>query len=123
MLKNNIFYVILAVILFSCGHNDLSIADKLYESGKYKEAIESYSDIIENAPRNVNAFYNRGRSYEEINNINKAESDFKKVLQLDEKNVSAMLSLAKLYYQNGQYSKALIYSQNALKINENSGDG
>ncbi|MBV6643569.1 MAG: tetratricopeptide repeat protein [Cyclobacteriaceae bacterium] len=115
--------ILFILFLIGCGPGESRKADQLFNQGKFKEAIAAYSHYISENPRSVGAIYNRGRAYEELGNYDQAEQDFTKVSELDEKNVNAYLSLAKLYYRQELYTKALIYTESALEINENSADG
>lgn len=115
--------ILFFLFLIGCGPGESRKADQLFNQGKFKEAIAAYSHYISENPRSVGAIYNRGRAYEELGNYDQAEQDFTKVSELDEKNVNAYLSLAKLYYRQELYTKALIYTESALEINENSADG
>lgn len=118
------FISLFIIISFlGCKDNDSKKADQLFNQAKYQEAIDAYSKYIEGNPRNIGAIYNRGRAYEELGQTDLAEVDFLNVISLDEKNMNAYLSLAKLYYQQEKYSKALVYTEKALEINENSADG
>ena len=115
--------ILIILIGFSCNSGESRRADRLFNQGKFKEAITAYTHYISENPISIGAIYNRGRAYEELGKYDQAEEDFAKVSELDEKNVNAYLSLAKLYYRQEKYSKALIYTENALEINENSADG
>lgn len=115
--------ILIILICFGCNSGESRKADKLFSQGKFKEAITAYSHYLGENPRSIGALYNRGRAYEELGDYEQAEQDFAKVSELDEKNVNAYLSLAKLYYRQEKYSKALIYTESALEINENSADG
>ncbi len=115
--------ILLILFLLGCNSGESRKADQLFSQGKFEEAITAYSHYISENPRSIGAIYNRGRAYEELGKYEQAEQDFTKVSELDEKNVNAYLSLAKLYYRQELYTKALIYTENALEINENSADG
>ncbi|MEM9895964.1 MAG: tetratricopeptide repeat protein [Bacteroidota bacterium] len=132
LISNNPYYIILKTsavllsfvfLLFSCNSNSSGAADSLFEAGRYKEAIEAYTKMIESEPSNSSILYNRGRSYEEIGEIDLATSDFEAVLKLDPKNVKAYLSLAKLSYKTEAFSKALVLANKALELNENNAEG
>ncbi len=118
------FFSFIAIgLCLSCSESDSKVADRLFNQSKYEEAILAYTKFIDGNPRDIGAIYNRGRAYEETGQIEKAERDFLQITKLDNKNVNAYLSLAKLYYNQEKYTKALIYTESALEVNENSADG
>ena len=123
MMAVRVIIVLLVFMSWSCNSGDARKADRLFDQGNYQEAIDAYSSYLLENPRNIEAIYNRGRSYEEIGKFAEAEGDFEEVTKLDEKNINAYLSLAKLNYEQKKYSRALLFSENALEINENSADG
>lgn len=111
--------LVLAVALFACENEERSKGDELYGEGKYAEAIKAYDEYVELHPTHVKSIYNRGRSYEELGKFQKAFEDFEMVLDIDKKNTSAMLSLAKYYYRDQKYEKAKYYAELAVKENVN----
>ncbi len=106
--------------LASCKNENSINGDDLFDDEKYTEAIQAYSSYLETNPDNIKSLYNRGRSYEEIDQMQKAVSDFEKIIELDPKNITAYLSLAKISYNNHEYNKVLIYTGSAIDLNENS---
>ena len=121
MLKDKfriIYFIILFV--FSCSENSTDQGDYLFEKGKFKQAIQSYTSYLNTYPNHIHSLYNRARSYEEIKDYENAFHDFDKVLNLDPKHFQTYLSLSKMYYNEQNYSKGLIYAEDALKLNNNS---
>ncbi|MEQ8471456.1 MAG: tetratricopeptide repeat protein [Marinoscillum sp.] len=116
--------VILAVlVLASCGGDKNNKADQFYKKGQYEEAVEAYNKTIETNPTDITSLYNRGRAHEELDHFTEAEQDFLKILEIDPKHLNANLSLSKLYYRQESYSKAVIFADRALELNENSAQG
>ncbi|UXX79280.1 tetratricopeptide repeat protein [Reichenbachiella carrageenanivorans] len=111
--------LVLAVVLFACENEERSKGDELYNEGKYSEAIKAYDEYIGLHPTHVKSIYNRGRSYEELGKFQKAFEDFEAVLEIDKKNTSALLSLAKYYYRDQKFEKAKYYAELAVKENVN----
>ena len=72
------------------------LADKLRRLENFNQAIEIYSEIIDN--RNYqpdsNIFYSRGISFERINNWKRAEKDLIKALELDPEDAYTLNYLA-----------------------------
>lgn len=110
------------LVTISCSSGDSGTnSKKLFESGEYDEAIAAYTDHLKNNPEDINAIYNRGRAYQEVNEPEKAIQDFNKVISIDKEHIEAHLSLAAILYEKGDYNKSLIHSSNAIKINDGSG--
>ena len=110
----------LILIIFlstSCVTDDNRTGDKLYNNKRYEEAIIVYTEGLKLNPNDTKSLYRRGRSYEEIKLYDMAVSDYKKILDIDKKNINALLSLAINSIRNKNYIVAESYSKNAIKIN------
>lgn len=111
---------LLIALLFACTSEESLSGDDLFEDEKYAEAIVAYTSFLSTNPSHVKSLYNRGRAYEEIGSIAKAKADFEQVIDIDEKNVNAYLSLAKISYNEHSYNKVLVFAGEAIELNENS---
>lgn len=60
-----------------------SLAQKYYSLKKWQQAIDTYSLIIENFPKEVGAFFNRGLTFMQLNNIPKALNDLNMAILRD----------------------------------------
>lgn len=117
-------YVLLIVGLMTVGCTALtSDGDKLFEEGRYEEAAEAYTAQIEQQGNDLNLIYNRGRSYEEMGDLNLATNDYNYILDKEPTHLNANLSLAKLAYENKDYAKCLLLSEKAVKEHETSAQG
>lgn len=124
MIKMNVKLLLISlVILSACTSSESISGDDLFEDGNYQEAIVAYSDYLKNSPEHTKSLYNRGRAYEEIGSTDKAKADFEKIIEIDAKNVSAYLSLAKISYNEQNFNKVLVYAGKAIELNENSAQG
>ena len=101
-----------------CNNEDSLNGDDLFEDGEFQEAIDAYTSYLETHPDHKKSIYNRGRSFEEVGEIEKAIADFEQLLEIDPKYINAYLSLAKISYNNHDYNKVLIYTGDALDLNE-----
>jgi len=121
-MKNYIgFFLVITLFLgISCGSEESSSGDVLFEEGKYKEAIDYYSEYLSTHPDHANTLYNRGRAYEELGQSEKAIQDFEKIIELDPKNINAYIALSKLSYNDKNFNKVLVYAGKAVELNENS---
>ncbi len=113
-----ILFILVATI--GCNNEESINGDDLYDDGKYQEAIEAYTAYLATHPDHKKSIYNRGRSYEEIGQRNKAIQDYEQLLKIDPKYINAYLSLAKVSYNNKDYNKVLVYTGDAIDLNENS---
>ena len=116
-IKENLIYCICFMfLLVSCGEGGSNQGDTYFGNNQYEEAITAYNSVLENDPANVKALYNRGRSYEELGNLDEAENDFKAALNEDNKNVQVLLSISNLYQKKKQHEMALQYADYAVQI-------
>lgn len=120
LMKKIFIALFCAALVYACGSEETIEGDALFKQGKYKEAIEAFNTYLATNPSSASALYNRGRSYEELKQLDKAKADFEALLKLDPKNINAFLSLAKTAYNEKAYNKVLVYASSALKLNENS---
>lgn len=119
------FYALftLVAVLWGCGSDKTTDGDRLYKNGEYTKAVEAFTAKLETKPSDITLLYNRGRAFEELGKLKEAEADFTKITEIDEKNVSAYLSLSQINYKQESFSKAVIFADKALEINENSAQG
>lgn len=113
-------YLVFVVGIFACSQQESTDGDKLFNDGKHAEAVQAYSTYLQANPDHIKSLYNRGRSFEELGQVDQAKGDFERIIKLDPKNVSAYLSLAKISYNNKDFNKTLIYTGSAIDVNENS---
>ncbi|WP_109829981.1 tetratricopeptide repeat protein [Reichenbachiella versicolor] len=110
--------VLFMSILISCQKGEISKGDKFFGQKNYKEAIVAYTEYLKLHPNHIQSLYNRGRSYEELHQNDKAEKDFLEVIEVDKKNTSARLSLAELKYKAKDFEKARFYAEEAVKLKD-----
>lgn len=110
-------FITILFLFISCVKDESRDADNLYESKNFIEAIELYNEIINLKPNDIQSIYRRGRSYEELTQFELAFKDYQKVLELDNKNSNATLSIAIHHIRNSNYILAEKYSKKAIKIN------
>ena len=65
----------------------------------YDVAIENYTKAIELDPKYIQAYYNRGLSYEQLDNKKKAEEDLRTALKLNPQYTHAALALERVLKQ------------------------
>lgn len=87
-------------------------ASLLSEMGRYDEAIEDYTTLIQDYPEEVEAYYRRGVLYLEQHNRLKGEADFVKANELDPDHFFTQLSKALLFKLEDNWEAAeKIYSR------------
>jgi tetratricopeptide (TPR) repeat protein len=62
-------------------------------------------------------FYYEASKHKVLNNNDKALQSYKKALEVYPESHAAMYQLAKLYYQMNQYSEALMWAEQSVKVN------
>lgn len=118
MEMKNYLLATLTVALFSCGNDERIKGDVLFADQAFEESIVAYNEYIALHPVHVKSIYNRGRAYEELGDFKNAFKDFTAVLEIDKKNTSALLSLAKYYYREANFEKSKYFASSAVKFNE-----
>jgi tetratricopeptide (TPR) repeat protein len=98
---------------------------KQIESGKYEEAVKSFSLYIANDSSKAAAFYNRAIAYKNSGKSAAAVSDLNKVLQLDvtdtlakKQLLSILFQLAMQHYHEADTTKALHYLESYIELNQ-----
>jgi len=81
--------------------------NKLFEEGKYGEAIGVYEGILAKFPDAYVIYLNIGNSYFQLEKYDQAESAFQKVLEKDAQDVHALLGIGNCYVNRGDSEKAL----------------
>lgn len=112
----------LLFVLFSSSvfaQNDdktFSKAESLFAVGKYEEAAELYSSVIESEPENLNAFLRRGFCNSVQKNYDKAIMDFTSVIEVHSEHPFAYISRGSAYNKLEKYELAMADFSKALSI-------
>ena len=85
--------------------------------GKRKEALESYSLALNKTPFSVTMLLNRASLLMEMNDLDRAYTDYCGVLDLDQKNPEALMFRAYIYMKRRQYQDARLDYRSYLEIN------
>lgn len=113
------FTLVLTVFLFifsACNTDQKDEADVLMKDGNYQEAIRLYTNRLATDPKNLRMLYNRGRAYEELGKMDEARADFESVLDIDEENLSATMSMGNYFYNQQDYKRSVYYFDKAIAI-------
>ena len=84
--------------------------------GKRKEALESYSLALNKTPYSVTMLLNRASLLLEMNDLDRAYTDYCGVLDLDQKNPEALMFRAYIYMKRRQYQDARLDYRSYLEI-------
>lgn len=96
---------------------DLITAEINYylNKGLYEEALGNLGLAIQNDPQNATFYFARGSIFDQKKDIEKAEADYKKAIELKGDYFDALYNMGALYFNNG----AEIYNQaNDLPLKE-----
>ena len=92
--------------------------DKLFSSGKYKEAIDYAEEKVPVANRDSDIWTKLGTAHEEQGLIEKALACFMVAIRLDQKNYEAYLGAARVYNKMGQAEGALDMAKKAMDLKQ-----
>ena len=81
--------------------------NKLFDEGKYEEAIQAYQRIIEKFPETHIINKNIGNAYFQMEKYDRAEEYYQKVFAKDPQNVEIMVSIGNCYANRGEAEKSL----------------
>ncbi|MBF8295387.1 MAG: hypothetical protein HW389_1932 [Bacteroidetes bacterium] len=93
-MKKLVTMVIISCVVFMSGlwaQPQIENAKELLKQGKAKEAVSLIRQVLETAPKNVDAWQNLGQAYWKLSNLDSAKIAGQRVISLDEKNVDGYL--------------------------------
>ena len=82
-------------------------AMSLFQEGKYKEAIDAFSSVLETEPDNANVYNNMGVAYSNTGDFEHSENCYVKAIELDPELAQAYINLSDLYYKAGDIASAV----------------
>ncbi|KAF2284555.1 hypothetical protein GH714_026944 [Hevea brasiliensis] len=92
----------------------------LFKAGKYAKASKRYEKVLEMESRNVKALYRRAQAYIQLADLDVAEFDVKKALEIDPENRDVKLEYKTLKEKMREYNKkeAKFYGNMFSKMNK-----
>ena len=87
-----------------------------FEKKNYAAAVGLYTEGIKLDPSQDVLYSNRGLSYMNLNEPEKAKMDFSKAIELNPRNIKAMKRISYMLIQEGQLLEGLIYLKKIRKI-------
>lgn len=85
---------------------DYATGVKLYNEGKYEEAILRFEELMREQPDWWQAFYYAGLCYQKLNKVDKAKEAFEKGLALNN-DLNIRLPLSQIYFNEKNYEKVI----------------
>ena len=92
----------------------------LSKQGRNAEAIAALDRVIQAEPTNGNAYYQKGLTYNRMNDPGAAIAAFQKAVQVDQANGGAWYEIGVVQYNRADYAGALASYQKAVSIDPTS---
>ena len=104
-------------------NNDLKslmrIATQAHSEGELENAIDAYSDLLDQQPEHLPALLARGRCHLEKKDYTAAVSDFRRAQNLDKGSTGALIALGDLYFARKNHNQAIAFFDQAIAIESN----
>lgn len=98
----------------------LDKAIELYQKGEYKEAIDSFSSVLEHEEDNAEIYNNIGLAYSKLGEFENAEKAYTKSIKLNPEIPQTYINLSDLYYKHGDLSGAIgVLERGSYEITDN----
>lgn len=81
---------------------------------EFQDAIRSYDSILKTDPRNAEILNKIGVAYQQLADLRRSESYYKKAMKADKNFASAVNNVGTVEYEKGHYSRAARYYNKAL---------
>ena len=95
-------------------------AIELYKQGKFQEAIDIFSNILEHEDDNAEIYNNMGLCYTKLGNFEQAEKSYTKSIKLNPLIPQTYINLSDLYYKSGDLSGAIgVLERGSYEIEDN----
>ena len=98
--------------------SNFEIGSKLYQEGKYKQAIVEYRQAIKNDDRSVFSRFNLGHCFVQLKNYPLAIVNYKRAIELQPSWSPPYAMLGDLYFVTGNYPEALTFYAHASELGE-----
>ncbi len=93
-------------------------ASSLLDEGKFEEAIEKFTEIIQEKPENPVFYYYRGAAYEKTGQLEKTLQDYQKSVELKPDFTLPLSSLGKIYAKQKDFEKAIEFYRKAIEAGD-----
>jgi tetratricopeptide (TPR) repeat protein len=85
----------------------------------YEEAAACYQELLEFAPRDVDALHNLGAAFAKLSRLAEAERCLRQALDIKREHVQAHVTLGIVLRERGESAESEIWLRRALKLNPN----
>ena len=99
----------------------LAIGIEAMQAGRQAEAIEVFTQVVENEPAFAEGWNKRATAYFLAREYPKSIADCQEVLKLNPRHFGALSGLGQIYERLDQPREALIWFRRALEVNPNLG--
>lgn len=89
-------------------------------SGRHTRALQAFDAALALNPSAVDAFRGRGSTHASLKNLDAAERDLQRAIDLQPTYWAAQNDLAALYFESGQFQRAIPLFQNVASLNPGS---
>ena len=93
-------------------------AEKYRANKEFEKAIDIFNEILKQFPKLPPALHNLAICYTELKKTEEAENCYIKCLEIKPVSILSVNNLAKLYYNTGQFKKALPILEKSLLMKE-----
>jgi len=94
----------------------IHLADTLYKMKRYMQAIDYYEQLREQRDDDTALLLKLGICYVIVRKMEEASQLFDQVVQLDEKNISNLETIADSYFDHGAYREAISYYNRIVNL-------
>ncbi|MBA7554993.1 Photosystem I assembly protein Ycf3 [subsurface metagenome] len=91
-------------------------AVSLLNEGKYKEAIEKFTEAITEDPEIPIFYYYRGAAFEKTGDLDKAMEDYQKSVELKPDFILPTANIGKIYAKKREFEKAIEFYKKSSRI-------
>lgn len=98
-------------------------ANRLFEDGRYEEALARYNEAAEQASDPIHALRGRARTLVQLNRLSQALHAFDEVIARDPGFGPSYANRGIIYDRLGRYEKAVADYEKALKLDPSLGEG
>jgi tetratricopeptide (TPR) repeat protein len=104
------------------GINEMGKAGKLYQEGKYEEALAAFQKAADLSPGDAVVHGNIGVLLLAMDKPDEAIAAFQRTIEIQPENYQALKNLGQLYGKKKDYGESVIFYSRATKISENDPD-
>ena len=89
----NLFYILLLTSQIFFGQTDFEKGNRLYQNGKYEQAVEAYKNILKANKNSAELYFNLGNCYYKLNKVALSIYNYEKALVLNPKDTESANNL------------------------------